>query len=322
MREYRLAGRFLQGKKIAVTGASGFLGSVLLHRLRVQKAFSRALVKAPAALPATETLIVGPLQSAEKLRRPLSGMDTVVHLAGHAHVMVKTRSDPLTAYRSTNVEGTRRLAEAAAEAGVRRFIFISSIKVNGERTEGQPFSAFDVPNPEDAYGMSKAEAEQVLTDIGARTGVEVCIIRPPLVYGPGVKGNFARLMKLIERGIPLPFGAVENQRSLVSLDNLCDLIIQCIAHPKAADQTFLISDGEDLSTPELLTRMGEAMRRPARLIPFPLPVLRVAFSLIGRGAEYERLTGSLQVDIEHTRRTLDWSPPLSVAEGLRRVVPR
>jgi nucleoside-diphosphate-sugar epimerase len=320
MSGHKLTEISVQGMRMAVTGASGFVGSALLGRLIVHHVCVCALLRKPSELLGVETAVVGPLQSADELGLALSGMDTVIHLAGRAHVMVETGGDPLSAYRSSNVEGTRRLAQAAAEAGVKRLIFVSSIKVNGERTEGRPFHAFDTPNPEDAYGISKAEAEQVLKDIGARTGLEVCIIRPPLVYGPGVKGNFSRLMKLIEKGVPLPFGAVRNQRSLVSLDNLCDLIIRCIAHPKAAGQTFLVSDGEDLSTPELLTRMGEAMRRPAKLIPFPLTLLRLGFALIGRGREYERLTGSLQVDIEHTRRTLAWSPPLSVSESLRRVV--
>jgi nucleoside-diphosphate-sugar epimerase len=310
----------LVGRRIAVSGAGGFVGANLVYGLTERRANVHALVRKPVELAAVETTVVGLLQEADDLEHALAGSTSVIHLAGRAHVMEVVGNESLLEYRATNVEGTRRLAEAAAAVGVKRFVFISSVKVNGERTNDRPFTAFDSPAPEDAYGTTKAEAEEVLRRIGDRTGMESTIIRPPLVYGPGVKGNFARLMRLIKRGIPLPFKSVDNRRSLVSVDNLCDLIIHCIAHPRAAGQTFLVSDGEDLSTPELIGQMGEAMGCTARLFPVPLSLLRAVFSAFGRMAEFERLSGSLQVDIEHTCKTLDWSPPVSVSEGLRRAI--
>lgn len=200
-------------------------------------------------------------------------------------------------------------------------MYLSSIKVNGERTAlGVPFSFSDTPAPEDAYGTSKWEAEQALWDISARTGLEVVVVRPPLVYGPGVKGNLARLLKLVRSGLPLPLGAVQNKRSLIGLNNLVDLLIRCVDHPAAAGRTFLVADGEDLSTPDLLRHMAAAMGRSARLVPVPVPLLRLAGSALGKRAEIDRLVGSLQIDSSHTRRVLGWTPPVSVEEGIRRMV--
>lgn len=234
--------------------------------------------------------------------------------------MNDTSSDPLAEFRRVNVEGTANLARQAAAAGVRRFVFLSSIKVNGEFTvAGQSFTAADVPAPQDAYGISKHEAEQSLRQIAEETGMEVVIIRSPLVYGPGVKANFAAMMRWLARGLPLPLSAVtQNRRSLVALDNLVDLIVTCLDHPAAANQTFLASDGEDLSTADLLRRMGGAMGRAARLFYVPTVCLKLAAYLVNKPGIYQRLCGSLQLDITKTRQVLGWVPPVSVNEGLRR----
>jgi nucleoside-diphosphate-sugar epimerase len=230
--------------------------------------------------------------------------------------------EPLKAFREVNVVGTLNLARQAAAAGVKRFIFISSIKVNGEQTPlGQLFFSHDVPSPEDFYGISKHEAEQGLRELAAETGMEVVIIRPPLVYGPDVKGNFANMIKLVGKGLPLPLGAVHNKRSLVALDNLVDLIITCIDHPGAANETFLVSDGEDLSTTQLLQGVAEAMGKPSRLIPVPAGLLKFGATLLGKKALAQRLLGSLQVDISHTQKCLNWTPPLTVKQGLQRCFP-
>jgi len=231
-------------------------------------------------------------------------------------------AEPLAAFREVNVQGTLNLACQAAAVGVKRFIFISSIKVNGEQTRlGQSFFSHDDPSPEDFYGISKHEAEQGLRELAAETGMEVVIIRPPLVYGPSVKGNFASMIKLVGKGLPLPLGAVHNKRSLVALDNLVDLIITCIDHPGAANETFLVSDGEDLSTTQLLQGVAAAMGKPSRLIPVPAGLLQFGATLLGKKAMAQRLLGSLQVDISHTRKCLNWTPPLTVKQGLQRCFP-
>lgn len=252
----------------------------------------------------------------------LHGCDVVIHTAARVHIMQERALDPLAEFRRVNVAGTLNLARQAADGGVQRFVFLSSIKVNGEMTpSGQPFTASQAAAPLDPYGVSKAEAEEALRRLGAETGMEIVIIRPPLVYGPGVKANFGRLVSAIGRGWPLPLGCVEhNRRSLVALDNLVDLILTCTTHPAAAHQTFLVSDGKDLSTAELLRRVGMAMGRPARLLPVPSRLLRAGAMLAGKGDLAQRLLDNLQVDITHTRQTLGWQPPISVDEGLRRVV--
>ena len=252
----------------------------------------------------------------------LVNVDVIIHTAARVHVMNDHSCYPLTEYRCVNVKGTFNLAHQAAQSGVRRFIFVSSIKVNGEETKlDHPFSASEEPAPIDPYGISKYEAEIGLQKIAKETGMEVVIIRPPLVYGPKVKANFATLMRLIARGLPLPLGAIhDNRRSFVALDNLIDLIMTCITHPAAANQTFLVSDGEDLSTTDLLRRIASAMGRPSRLIPIHSSILKAGASLLGKKEMAQRLLGSLQVDIEKTRRLLNWSPPISVDEGLRRAV--
>jgi nucleoside-diphosphate-sugar epimerase len=245
----------------------------------------------------------------------------IVHLAARVHVMHDTANDPLSAFRAVNVAGTLNLARQAAAAGVKRFVFISSVKVNGEGThKGHAFTETDAPNPHDAYGQSKHEAELGLRQIAAQTDMEVVIIRPPLVYGPGVKANFAALMRAVQRGWPLPLGAVHNQRSLVALDNLVDFIVTCTTHPQAGNQTFLVSDGQDLSTAELARGLALASGRTARLLPVPFWALRAGATLMGQGDAVQRLCGNLQVDISKARKLLGWAPPISVEEGLRRAV--
>ena len=252
----------------------------------------------------------------------LLNVTVVVHCAARVHVMQDDAADPLREYRNANVLGTMTLARQAAAAGVRRFVFLSSIKVNGEMTgPGRSFRADDAPAPEDAYAISKWEAEQALLALANETGMEVVIIRPPLVYGPGVKGNFASMLRWVAHGVPLPLGAVrDNRRSLVALDNLVELIVTCIVHRAAVNEVFLAGDGEDLSTAGLIERLAAAMGRPARLVSIPTRWIEWGASLLGKKALGQRLLASLQVDIGKTRRLLDWSPPISVDEGLRRAV--
>lgn len=263
--------------------------------------------------------VVGDLEPSTDWSAALNGVAVVVHCAARVHVMVDVAANPLDEFRRINVIGTLNLARQAAAAGVRRFVFISSIKVNGEKTErGHSFSADDTPAQVDAYGVSKMEAEQGLLALSVQTGMEIVIIRPPLVYGPGVKANFASMMRWLRRGVPLPLGALHNERSLVALDNLVDLIVTCLTHRSAAGQIFLVSDGEDVSTTELLRRMGQAMGRPACLIPVPESWLKVAAAMVGKEDVAQRLCGSLQVDIEKTRQLLGWKPPLSLDQGLKK----
>jgi nucleoside-diphosphate-sugar epimerase len=270
-------------------------------------------------IPAAHIVEVQGLDANTNWLATLTNQQVVIHAAARAHIMKDEVSDPLTEYRCVNVDGTLNLARQAAAMGVKRFIFISSIKVNGELTHpGKAFTEEDLAAPEDAYGISKWEAEQGLWQIQRETGMEVVIIRPPLVFGPGVKGNFASMIRLVEKGLPLPLGAIDNQRSLVALDNLVDLIITCIDHPAAANQVFLAGDGEDLSTTELLRGVARAMGKPARLIPVPPSLLMLGATVLGKKAVAQRLLGSLQVDISKARRLLGWQPPVSVEEGLRR----
>jgi nucleoside-diphosphate-sugar epimerase len=277
-------------------------------------------VRSDASLAGNRTAHLGSLDASLQWPAELRDRQVVMHLAARVHVMNESATNPLQAFREINTLGTLQLARQAAQAGVRRFIFVSSVKVNGEATvEGKPFTANDAPAPQDPYGISKAEAEVGLRQIAQETGMEVVIVRPPLVYGPGVKANFASLLRVVRRGIPLPLGWVtNNRRSLVALDNLVDLLITCVHHPAAANQTFLVSDGEDLSTTALLRRMGQAMGQPTRLLPVPPACLMLGAKLLGKTPVAQRLLGNLQVDITHTRETLGWTPPISVDEGLRR----
>jgi nucleoside-diphosphate-sugar epimerase len=309
-----------QQQSLLVTGASGFLGKSLMGRLAKYHQF--VTVGAMRATGDAEQLghvAVGNLDASARLEHVVGSKDVVIHTAARAHIMKDEVPDALMEYRKVNVGGTLNLARQAAEAGVRRFVFISSIKVNGEQTRRNlPFTEEEVPAPEDAYGVSKMEAEQGLQALAAETGMEIVIIRPPLVYGLGVKGNFASMIKLVEKGFPLPIGAIHNKRSLVALDNLVDLIITCIDHPAAANQVFLAGDGEDLSTTELLQGVAKAMGKPSRLVPVPAGLLMFGASVLGKKAMAQRLLGSLQVDISKARNLLGWQPPLSVDEGLKR----
>ena len=306
---------------ILLTGATGFVGNALCTALADSHAM-RAVVRGPAStgLPKAIDFIAGELSCNADWSRALLGVGVVLHCAARVHVMDDQSEDPLVEFRRVNVDGTMRLARQATQAGVKRFIFLSSIKVNGEQTTpGGPFFADQVPNPDDPYGISKMEAEEGLRSLARESGMEVVIIRPPLVYGPGVKANFLAMMRWLKLGVPLPFGAVTgNRRSLVALDNLVDLIVTCLDHPAAANQTFLVSDGKSLSTAALLRRMGEALGRPVRLIPVPVSLLQMGAALLGRQDMAQRLCGSLEVDIGKTRELLDWTPPISVDEGLRR----
>jgi nucleoside-diphosphate-sugar epimerase len=251
----------------------------------------------------------------------LINVGSVVHLAARVHLLHDPDPKPLAAYRAVNVDGTLNLARQAAAAGVKRFVFVSTVKVNGEYSApGSPFAESAAPCPQDAYGQSKLEAEQGLRQICAETGMEFVIIRPPLVYGPGVKANFAALMRAVQLGWPLALGAVSNRRSLVALDNLADFIVTCATHPKAANQTFMVSDGNDLSTTELVRGLARAASVPARLMPVPVWALEAGATLLGKRGEVRRLCGSLQVDISKARNLLGWTPPISVEEGLRRAV--
>lgn len=308
---------------ILVTGASGFVGTALCNRLRRDAVSCRAAIRRHIlGKDEPSTITVGDIGAETDWQAALYGVQAVVHLAARVHVMEERSADPLAEFRQVNVAGTLNLALQAAAAGIERFIFLSSVKVNGEVTRpGQAFSATDRPAPEDPYGISKLEAERGLRQIEAQTGMDVVIVRPPLIYGPGVKGNFERMIRWVARGLPLPLGAVtENRRSLVALDNLVDLLVLCLTHPAAAGQTLMVSDGEDLSTAEILQRLAATMCRKSQLIPLPIAVLELAARLVGRQAVSRRLLGSLQVDSRPTRERLDWQPRLSVDQAFARLV--
>ncbi|RRU75201.1 SDR family oxidoreductase [Stutzerimonas xanthomarina] len=305
---------------VLLTGGSGFLGRRLLSTLSCQESISLTLALRNSCKGAHFPVhVLGDFSEVTNWNAALTAQDVVVHAAARAHIMNDEVVDPLAEYRRVNVAGTLNMARQAVAAGVKRFIFVSSIKVNGESTVlGRPFRASDVPAPEDPYGLSKLEAEQGLMQLAAETEMEVVIIRPPLVYGPGVKGNLGSMIKLVEKGLPLPLGAIHNKRTLVGIDNLVDLIICCIDHPRAANQVFLVGDDEDVSTSELLRGLCKAMARPDRLIPIPAGFLQFGATLLGKKAVAQRLLGSLQVDISKTCELLDWKPPYTVEEGLRR----
>jgi nucleoside-diphosphate-sugar epimerase len=307
-------------KPVLITGASGFVGAAVAARLvqlgcpTTRAAVRRAYTQLP---PGVEGCVVTTLAADTDWTSALAGIDSVVHAAARVHVMRESATDPLAAFRRVNVEGTLNLARQAAQAGVRRFVFISSIKVNGEVTEpGRPFHADDEPAPQDDYGVSKLEAEVGLRALAEATGMEVVIIRPVLVYGPGVRANFQALLRLVNNGVPLPFGKTANRRSLVALDNLADLVCTCLEHPAAANQTFLVSDGEAVSTAGLVRAMATALGKKPRLLDVPLPWMSRVAQALGQGAVTQRLFDSLEVDIDKNRQLLGWQPSTRMADAL------
>lgn len=308
--------------RFLVTGANGLVGHSLCTELTRRGHKVRAAVRSAGVEPqGFERAIVGSIDGNTDWSAALGDVDVVVHLAARVHVMKDTAANPLAEFRRINVAGSLNLARQAAAAGVKRIVFVSSVKVHGEYTPpGHAFSEADLPSPQDSYGVSKHEAELGLRQIALDTGIEVVIVRPPLVYGPGVKANFAALMRAVQRGWPLPLGAVHNQRSLVALDNLVDFIVTCATHPQAANETFMVSDGHDLSTTELVRGLARASGVPARLVPLPIWFLKVGATLVGKRDNAQRLFGDLRVDISKARSLLDWRPPVSVDEGLRRAV--
>jgi nucleoside-diphosphate-sugar epimerase len=301
--------------KLVLTGATGFVGSKILSLLNPYDV--TIIGRTKLSLSNKNNFYKAEINSTTDYLPALLDADILIHCAARVHVMDENVADPLAEFRATNTAGTLNLAKQAAEAGVKRFIFISSIKVNGECTLlHNPFRADDDMVPQDPYGISKAEAEQGLKDVAKKTGMEVVIIRPPLVYGPGVKANFAAMMKLTSLGIPLPLGGVtNNRRSLVYVDNLVDLIITCISHPKAANQTFLVSDDDDLSTTRMLKELSTALGKKGWLLPIPVILFKTLGKLTGKSAIIDRLCGSLQVDISRTKELLNWQPPVSVKDA-------
>ena len=301
-------------RRILVTGASGFVGGAVVQRLLANgdlvAGAMRQSSEAKWAVQSPE------LDAVSDWRLLLADKDIVVHAAARAHVLKESAPDPLAEFRRVNVDGTLNLARQAAAAGVGRFVLVSSIGVNGVRSQ-RPFRETDEPQPSEPYAVSKLEAELALAELATQTRMEIVIIRPPLVYGPGAPGNFRRLLKLADSGLPLPLGAIHNRRSFVALDNLVDLIVTCTDHPAAANQTFLVADGEDLSTSELLERLSAALGKRALLLPIPEWLLAAGAALAGKPEIARRLCGNLQVEIHKARALLGWSPPVSVDEGLR-----
>lgn len=307
-------------QRVLITGATGFIGSFLCKQLQKTKRNYRSAVRDHLA-NTVHSIVIEDIDSQTDWGQALHGIDVVIHLAARTHIMNDTALDPFAEFRRVNIEGTLNLARQAAAAGVKRFIFISSVKVNGESTTNfKPFTEVQATAPQDLYGMSKKEAEEGLYAIADETGMTVVIIRSPLVYGPGVKANFYNLLKLAYTSFPLPFGAVHNKRSMIYLENLVEFIMKCIDYPAAANQTFLISDGKDLSLSELLKYIREALGQPARLFSVPLFLFELAGLLTRKQAVMNRLVGDLQVDSSKARSLLDWSPPYTVEEGIRATV--
>lgn len=306
-------------KKLLLTGPTGFLGSALLKRLNNYNVM--AVGRSKPDFISEEKFNYGHINGDTNYNSVLNNIDVIIHTAARVHIMNDKSKNPLSEFREINTYGTLNLAEQAAQKGVKRFIFLSSIKVNGEITDlGKTFQHSDKPNPTDPYSISKYEAEEGLKEISRKTGMETVIIRPPLIYGPGVKGNFSSMINWLKKGVPLPFKLLHNKRSLVSLVNLIDLIITCIEHPDAANQVFLVSDGKDISTAELLQRISIALGKPALLLPVPSFLIQGAATIVGKKEISRRLCGSLQVDIAHTCKTLGWYPPSSMENSLKDTV--
>lgn len=304
---------------VLVTGANGFVGKILCGQLVNQDYSVRAAVRSSeVSIEHVNVFVSGNVDATTDWATALNSISTVIHLAARVHVMNDTAVDRLAEFRKVNVDGTLNLARQAASAGVKRFIFMSSVKVNGEYTEvAKPFNEELLANPQDAYGISKHEAEQGLFEIAQQTGMEVVIIRPPLVYGAGVKANFASMMRVVKRGIPLPLGAIHNKRSFVYVGNLVSLILRCIDHPAAENQVFLVSDGHDLSTTELLQGCAVALGVKAMLLPVPQKLIEVGAAILGKQDIAQRLCSNLQIDITKTRTLLGWAPPFSVEQSLK-----
>lgn len=315
--------------KFFITGANGFVGKPLCAELLRQGQSVCAAVRAAGSpIENIEVTTVGAIDGTTDWTTALRGVKVVIHLAARVHVMKDASADPLAEFLKTNLHGTENLAQQAASAGVKRLVYVSSVKVNGECTlshspspangGGQNiFTESDIPYPKDPYGISKWEAEQALHRVAVETGLEVVIVRPPLVYGAEVKGNFVQMLKILAKGIPLPLASAHNLRSLVYVENLVDALILCATHPAAAGQTYLVSDGEDISTPDLLRQLGLAMGHPAHLFSCPPTLLKLAGRLIGKTDQVERLLGSLQVDSGKIRRELGWVPPYTLEQGFR-----
>ena len=309
-------------KKVFITGACGFIGSVLCKKLATE-GYTVIGARRPrkSLIPQSGVQYVSLDLNDRNIKWDslLSGVDTVVHLAARVHMMKNRSTDPLAAYRKINVNVTEKLARRAAELGVKRFVFLSTVKVNGEET-WRPYVETDAPAPADHYGISKMEAELKLQDVAAETGMAFTILRPPLVYGPGVKANFLKLLQSVYRGTPLPFAAVKNRRSLIYVGNLVDAIVSCVSHPNASGQTYLVSDGEDISTPELIRSISAFLRKPIRLYSVPEFCLRIGAILTGNRPAVDRLIGSLTVGTTKIREELRWRPPFTLAEGLEETV--
>jgi nucleoside-diphosphate-sugar epimerase len=305
--------------RVLVTGANGFVGLQLCAAMLKQGWQVRAVLRSPHQMPAgTESVIIGAIDGKTDWSDALRGVDVVIHLAARVHVMKDTAADRLTEFLKVNLYGTSNLAQQAARAGVKRLVYVSSIKVNGEQTTGsQPFEESDEPHPRDPYAISKWRAEQELQRIAQETGLETVIVRPPLVYGPGVKGNFISLLAAVDRGIPLPLAGANNLRSLVYVGNLADALIACATHSAAAGQTYLVSDGDDVSTAMLVKKIAQALGRKSREFYFPPAPLRVMAAVLGRKEQVDRLFGSLRINDEKIRRELAWSPPFTLEQGLR-----
>lgn len=304
---------------LLITGATGFVGRPLCAELLARGYVVNAAVRNAAISPEnTAVSVVGEIDGETRWAEALNGIDVVIHLAARVHVMHENADDPLAEFRRINTAGTEHLARSAAANGVRRLVYVSSIKVNGEETtDGQIYSEGNIPAPQDPYGMSKWEAERALQRVAQETGLEIVIVRPPLVYGAGVKGNFVQMMRVVARGLPLPLASVRNKRDLVYAGNLVDALIVCATHPAAAGSTYLVSDGEPVATPELLGRLAQALGVTAHTFHFPPALLKLAGRLVGRSAQLERLLGSLQVDSGKIRCELNWNPPYSLQQGLQ-----
>ena len=308
-------------QRVVVTGAGGFVARELCQRLEeTSYEVTRVVRRYESRFTGSNFSVIPDIAGNTNWNSILRDHNCVIHLAARVHVMDETMADSWNEYLQTNVNGTLNLAQQAAAAGVERFIYISSVKVNGENTYGKPFFPEDKPAPVDFYGQSKYEAEKGLKKIEEETGLQVVIIRPPLVYGPEVKANFLRLLKWVQKGLPLPFGAIHNKRSFIYIANLAHFIIKCISHPGAAGETFLVSDGVDLSSPDLIRKMGSYMNRSNLLIPVPVCFLKLTGRALGRRSEFDRLCGSLQVDISKTAQLLKWNPPVSQEAGLEKTV--